>query len=69
MLDSTPVHIAYANMFLQKSHVLKENVDVSADRVDDGIQINFRMDIFHIFIIQCVLNFVIIFLLILSLRK
>lgn len=66
MLEYTPVHLAYSRPFLQKAEVVQEKVDVSADRADEVVEFNFRIDLSHLMIINLLLN---ILLLVVLLRK
>lgn len=66
MLDATPVHLAYSRPFVQKAEIAEEKVDVSADRTDEVVEFNFRIDLSHLMMINLIINFI---LLILLLRK
>jgi hypothetical protein len=65
MLEYTPVHLAYSRPFVEKAEVVKDK-DVSADRADEVVEFNFRIDLSHLMIINLFFNIV---LLIIVLRK
>ncbi len=70
MLEYTPVHIAYGRPFQQKAEVTKNELnDVSADRAEDVLEVNFRMDLSHLILINLFLNVVMTFLLLRLARK
>lgn len=65
MLDSTPVHIAYARPFVQRAEIVQDrSADVSADRTEDVVEVNFRVDLSHLLLINLLLNIIMMFLLI-----
>jgi hypothetical protein len=64
MLDYTPVHLAYSRPFLQKAEIEKEKVDVSADRADEVVEFNFRIDLSHLMIINLIFNIVLLIIVI-----
>ena len=64
MLDYTPVHLAYARPFLQKAELVEEKKDVSADRTDEFVEFNFRIDLSHLMMINLILNVIMLILLI-----
>ena len=68
MLKYTPVHLAYARPFSQKVD-LEKKADVQADRADDVVELNLRVDLSHLLIINLILNLVLLILMINILRK
>ena len=72
MLDYTPLHLAYAKPFIQKAEILRDKVDVSADRNDrneEVVEFKFRIDMSYLLIINLILNVFVMFLMVLLLRK
>jgi hypothetical protein len=65
MLDSTPLHLAYSRP-TPRAEMVNTRVDVSADKTDDVVEINFRVDLSHLLILNLILNLV---LLIVVIRK
>ena len=71
MLEFTPVHLAYARPFMQKAELVEEvkNVDVSADRGDDVVELNLRVDISHLLFINLFINLIMLIMVISIIRK
>ena len=66
MLEYTPVYLAYSKPFLEKAEIVQEKVDVSADRADEVVEFNFRIDLSHLMILNLFFN---VLMLIIMLRK
>tara|TARA_B100000963_G_C22549012_1_gene635864 strand:+ start:745 stop:942 length:198 start_codon:yes stop_codon:yes gene_type:complete len=60
MLEYTPVHLAYPSPFIEKAEVVQKE-DVSADRADDVVEFNFRIDLSHLMILNLVFNIIVLF--------
>lgn len=71
MLEYTPVHLAYARPFMQRAELVdeKKQVDVSADRSDDVVELNLRVDLSHLLLINLFLNVIMLFLMMTIVRK
>jgi len=69
MLEYTPVHIAYARPFMQKAELSETKADVSADRAEEVVEFNFRMDLSHLMMVNMLMNIVLILLVLSLLRK
>ena len=68
MLEYTPVHIAYSGPFFQHAE-LSEQADVSADKADDFVELNLKVDLSHLLLVNLILNFVLLILVITLMRK
>ena len=71
MLEFTPVHLAYARPFMQRAELVEEvkNVDVSADRGDDVVELNLRVDLSHLLFINLFINLIMLIMVISIIRK
>ena len=71
MLEYTPVHLAYARPFTQKAELVEEtkNVDVSADRGDDVVELNLKVDLSHLLLLNLFINVIMLIVLISKIRK
>jgi len=68
MLDYTPVHIAYPRN-IKITPIEEKNIDVRADVKEEPMELNLRLDLSHLMMINLVLNFVIIITMLLLVRK
>lgn len=71
MLEYTPVHLAYSRPFMQTAELAKDiqKVDVSADRGDEVVELNLRVDISHLLLVNLFLNIIMLILVISITRK
>lgn len=62
--------MAYGPSFYSSPPIIEtDGVDVSADRVDDCVHFNFKMDLGNLLLINIILNMIAILLLILFIRR
>lgn len=68
MLEYTPVEIAYARPFTQHAEI-QENYDVSADRADEVVQVNFKVDMSHVIMMNLFLNLAMVLMMLSMVRR
>lgn len=69
MLEFSPVHVVYNKPYVPLLDMQTQQVDVSADKIEDAVEVNFRIDLSHMMMMNLFLNFILLILLALLLLK